>query len=459
MSSLVVATCTVPWGRCPYSAVMTTTRTSPITTGRMRFSVALAVLALTLTLPSALAVSERQLERLRVSAENATIPIDEILSGGPPPQGIPALGFRGLQAVADPSPESRFVSQDEASAWLGELEPVILMRLGGEARLYPLQILTWHEIANDTLGGVPVAVTFCPLCNSALAFDRRVPASQEQVDALRRDGHEVRAEPLPADAARAFEQLYGRSAPELGVDVTFGVSGLLYFSNMLMFDDTTFTLWSQLIGEGVVGDMAGDHLIRYPAQIVGFAEARAAEPDALVLSRETGFRRSYGQNPYVGYDEVGSPAFLFSGPSDGRLAPKSRVITVDGPEPVAYPFSHLREQEVVHDTIAGDPVVAFWAPGTTTAIGGPAIASATDVGAVGLFRATLDDTVLSFEARADGFVDEATGSVWDVTGRARSGPLAGAVLEAVPHDNTLWFAWAAFKPDTEVRRPGAEEVE
>ena len=422
-----------------------------------RSRVLLAALALALLLPSASAVSEAQLQRLRVSAENATIPIADILSGGPPPQGIPALGFRGLQGVADATREPRFVTQDEAAAWLGEREPVVLMRLGGEARLYPLQILTWHEIANDTLGGVPVAVTFCPLCNSALAFDRRVPATQAQVDALRRDGHQVRAEPLDPEATRLYEQQTGHPAPELGVDVTFGVSGLLYFSNMLMFDDTTFTLWAQLTGEGAVGDMAGERLIRYPAQLVGFAEARLAEPDALVLSQDTGFRRSYGQNPYVGYDDIGSPAFLFQGPSDGRLQAKERVITVDGAEPVAYPFDHLRDQRVVHDVIGGDPVVAFWAAGTATALGAGQIATAADVGAVGLFEATVDGQALRFDTHQDGFVDDATGSVWDVTGRARSGPLAGTLLEAVPHDNTLWFAWAAFRPETEVRRPGAAE--
>ena len=415
------------------------------------------MLLLASALSQALAVSEAQLQRLRVSAEHATIPIADILSGGPPPQGIPALGFRGLQGVADATREPRFVTQDEAAAWLGEREPVVLMRLGGEARLYPLQILTWHEIANDTLGGVPVAVTFCPLCNSALAFDRRVPATQSQVDALRRDGHEVRAEPLDAEVARLFEQQTGHTAPELGLDVTFGVSGLLYFSNMLMFDDTTFTLWAQLTGEGAVGDLAGDRLVRYPAQLVGFAEARLAEPDALVLSRDTGFNRTYGRNPYVGYDDIGSPAFLFQGPSDGRLQAKERVITVDGAEPVAYPFDHLREQAVVHDVIAGEPVVALWAPGTATALGAADIATAADVGAVGLFHATVEGQTLRFDAHEDGFVDDATGSVWDVTGRAHSGPLEGTVLEAVAHDNTLWFAWAAFRPETEVRRPGAAE--
>ena len=423
-----------------------------------RLRTTLLALALVSIGATAHAVSEAQLERLRVSAERTTIPIDEILSGGPPPQGIPAIGFRGLRGVADATSEPRFVPAEAASTWLGEREPVILMRLGGEARLYPLQILTWHEIVNDTLGGVPVAVTFCPLCNSALAFDRRVPATQAQVDGLRGDAHEVRAAPMDESLALEYGRQTGRDAPELTIDVTFGVSGLLYFSNMLMFDDATFTLWPQLIGVGGVGELAGETLVRYPAQIVGFAEARAAEPDALVLSRETGFRRSYGQNPYVGYDEIGSPAFLFRGPSDGRLAPKERVITVDGVEPVAYPWDHLRERLVTHDTIAGTPVVALWASGTATALGAASIADAGDVGAVGLFRAELDDgRTLRFQAVEGGFVDDVTGSVWDVTGRARSGPLEGTVLDAIAHDNTLWFAWAAFRPETEVRRPAGGE--
>jgi hypothetical protein len=400
---------------------------------------------------------ERLVERLGVDPSVATIDLGEVLAGGPPPQGIPALGFRGLLGVASASPDPRFVTQEEAASWLGPREPVILMRLGDESRLYPLQILTWHEIANDTLGGVPVAVTFCPLCNSALAFDRRVPLSAEQVDALRAAGRRVDAERVPQSLAETFERQWRRPAPELSVDVTFGVSGLLFNSNLLMFDEVTATLWSQLVGEGVVGTLAGNHLVRYPAQIVGFDEARAAEPEALVLGRDTGYARDYGRNPYVGYDEIGSPAFLFTGVSDGRLPPKARVVSIDGGVPVAYPFDHLVEQRVVHDDVDGEPLVAFWAPGTATALGASRIAEAQDIGAVGVFRATVDGQALRFLVRGDEIVDEATGSSWDVTGRARSGPLAGRVLEAVPHDNTLWFAWAAFRPETEVRTPGAAD--
>jgi hypothetical protein len=434
---------------------MTTTVSPPPTARRSLLWAALLVTALVALATPAHAVSEATLRGLRVPAAHAVIPIADILAGGPPPQGIPALGFRGLTGVAGPSPEPRFVPQAEAAAWLGGLEPVILVRVNGEARLYPLQILTWHEIANDTLGGVPIAVSFCPLCNSALAHDRRIPVTADQVEALRVDGHTVRALPLPADAAAAFERQTGRPAPESAVEVTFGVSGLLYFSNMLMFDDTTFTLWSQLIGEGMVGELAGEHLLRYPAQIVGFDEARAAEPDALVLSRETGFNRDYGRNPYVGYDEIGSPAFLFSGPGDGRLQPKARVITLEAPRPLAYDFDDLRDALVVHDEVDGTPLLLLWAPGTATAIGAARIASAEDVGAVGVFRPEIDGRRLAFRPADDGaFVDDETGSIWDVTGRARSGPLEGRTLEAVAHDNTLWFAWAAFRPETEIRRPG-----
>lgn len=435
---------------------MTTTAIVPTALPRTLVA-ALALATLLLASSPAYAVSEAALRGLRVDGTRAAIPIADILSGGPPPQGIPALGFRGLTGVAGPSPDPRFVPQDEAAAWLGELEPVILVRVGGEARLYPLQILTWHEIANDTLGGVPIAVSFCPLCNSALAHDRRVPATANQVDAMRVENHTVRAEPMPADLAAAYAQQIGGTVPEYAVDVTFGVSGLLYFSNMIMIDDTTFTLWSQLIGEGLVGELVGERLVRYPAQIVGFAEARTAEPEALVLGRETGFNRDYGRNPYAGYDEIGSPAFLFQGPSDGRLPPKARVITLEAPRPLAYPFDDLAAAGVVHDEVDGEPLVLLWAPGTTTAIGGAVIARAEDVGAVGVFRPEVDGRRLTFSATDDGlFRDAETESTWDVTGRARSGALAGLTLAALAHDNTLWFAWAAFRPETEVRRAGGD---
>lgn len=403
------------------------------------------------------AIDDATLRGLRIDPSRATVPLGAVLEGGPPPQGIPALGFGGLVGVATASPAPRFVAQGEAAGWLGDREPVVLVRLGGEARLYPLQVLTWHEIANDVLGGVPIAVSYCPLCNSALVFDRRVPltdAGHAAAEAARHATDPAAIVVAPDDAwgaAYAFQA--GRSAPERAQVVTFGVSGLLYLSNLLMFDDGTFTLWSQLTGEAAVGALAGERLVRYGAQIVSFADARAAHPDALVLSRETGFERPYGRNPYLGYDEAGSPAFLFRGRRDDRLEAKARVVAIDGPQPVAYPFDHLARVRIVHDTVAGRAIVLFWVPGTATALGAASIADAADVGASGAFGAELDGRRLRFVARDDGFEDLETGSRWDVTGRAVSGPLAGRTLEPVTHDTTLWFAWAAFRPETDVRRP------
>lgn len=391
-------------------------------------------------------------QAIGVDLERATVPVEDILSGGPPPQGIPALGFSGDHAgVAEPTGAPRFATQDEAASWLSTEEPVIALTVAGESRAYPLQILTWHEIANDTLGGVPVAVTFCPLCNSALAFDRRLPLSAE----ARQRVLELNPDATPAALDAAFTEAYGAQgdepSPTAGLEVTFGVSGLLYNANMLMFDSASSTLWSQLVGEGVAGTLAGTRLLRYPAQIVSFAEFRAAFPDARVLSRDTGFSRLYGNNPYLGYDRADSPAFLFSGETDGRLPPKERVVTFElAGDTVAYPFPRLAEERVVQDEVGGEPVVLFWGPGTRSALDESVIAESADVGAAGVFSRKLGGRVLTFAQRGGELIDEETGSSWNLLGQAVAGELRGQRLEPIVHDNTLWFAWAAFKPETRI---------
>ena len=188
-----------------------------------------------------------------------SVAFDEIMSGGPPRDGIPPLD----------SPS--FVSPDDADAWLANREPVISFELNGEAKAYPLQILTWHEIVNDEVGGVPVIVTFCPLCNSAIVFDRRLD----------------------------------------GVVLDFGTSGRLRNSDLIMWDRQTESWWQQLTGEAIIGTLTGHTLEFLPAPIVSWADFKAAHPAGQVLSQETGFGRTYGRNPYAGYDEVGKPPFLF----------------------------------------------------------------------------------------------------------------------------------------------------
>ena len=331
-----------------------------------------------------------------------SIELSELRSGGPPKDGIPAID--------DP----KFVSQEEAAAWLADQEPVVLLRVGDAARIYPLQILTYHEIANDDdLDGVPVSVTFCPLCYSAIAFDRRVSTDEG----------------------------------ELLLD--FGVSGMLRNSDLVMYDRQTETLWQQFTGEALVGDLLGTTLTYLPAQIVSFAQAREAHPDADVLSRETGHSRSYGNNPYAGYDDVDKAPFLFDGPDNGRLPPLERVIAVKLPDAArAYPTSVTREQHVIHDSIGAQPVVVFHADGAVTALGEAVIAEAREVGSTGVFDPRVDGQSLSFSYASDHFADAETGSTWNVLGEATSGPLAGRHLMPLQFGDYFAFAWFAFRPET-----------
>lgn len=393
------------------------------------------------------------LRAIGVDASKANIPLDEILSGGPPPQGIPALGFTGdWNGAAGASPEAKFVSQDEASEWLGDIEPVIAFTANGETKAYPLQVLTWHEIVNDVVGGQPVAVTFCPLCNSALAFDRRLPLTQENQDAIASFNSEASFDSVDAAFNEAYSTQEGGDANLAStLEITLGVSGVLYNSNMIMFDTATSTAFSQLLGRGLVGTLTDTDLLRLPAQIVGFGEFRAAFPDAVVLSRDTGFSRRYGSNPYVGYDDIDSPAFLFRGVADGRLSPKERIVSIEIlDESASYPFSVLEQERAVNDSVSGQTVAVFWQEGTASALNEGTIANSKDVGGVGAFSRNLNGQELTFEWNGEAFTDAETGSSWNLLGQATAGELAGSQLEPIVHDNTLWFSWAAFKPDTRI---------
>ncbi len=321
---------------------------------------------------------------------------DEIISGGVPRDGIPPID----------NPE--FDSLEAAGEWLQPQSPVIAVAVDDIARAYPLAIMTRHEIVNDTFGDQPVAVTFCPLCNSAIVFDREV------------DGQTYR----------------------------FGVSGLLRNSDLIMWDDVTQTWWQQFTGEGIVGQHTGDQLTVLPSQVVGFGAFAEQYPAGEVLSPGG---RSYGSNPYSGYDSSSDP-FLFTGKPDDRLFPTARVLAgVIGGTPMAYPFPALAEEIVINDTLGEEPVVAFWQPGATSALDQSSIDDSRDVGMAGLFSRELDGEVLTFSVDADGVLrDDQTGSAWNVFGTATEGELAGAQLRQLPAAPHFWFAWAAFQPDTAV---------
>jgi hypothetical protein len=278
-----------------------------------------------------------------------------------------------------------------------------------------VQILIWHEIVNDTVGGVPVSVTYCPLCNSAVAVDRRVE----------------------------------------GRTLTFGTSGLLYQSSLVMYDRQTESLWSHFTGQALAGTFTGTELESFPVATVSWKDWRTAHPDGIVLSRDTGSERDYGRNPYPGYDDIENPPFLFEGDVDGRLAAKERVIGVGRDlDPTAIRLDPLLDEGTIAFDLDGEPVVAWALPGTASALETERVDDGRDVGATGVFRTVVDGRTLTFERTDGGFVDRETDSTWDVLGRSIDGPLAGTQLEAIEHVDTFWFAWAAFAPETTVLPAG-----
>ena len=332
-----------------------------------------------------------------------TVPYSDIFSGG--------VGRDGIPPIDNP----KFTTPDLAEEWLGGLEPVISFENNGDARAYPLQVLIWHEVVNDVVGGEPVVITFCPLCNSAIAFMRTLD----------------------------------------GVVYDFGVSGNLRNSDLIMWDRQTESWWQQFTGEGIVGELSGKQLTFLPASIISWEDFKAAHPAGQVLSRDTGFRRPYGENPYAGYDRADNPPFLFDGDLDGRLLPKERVAAITiGDADGVFPFKVLEQEPVVNYNVGETDLVVLFKPGTRSALDDRLIERAQEVGATGVFEATLDGRKLTFRADGNSFVDNETGSTWNILGRAVPGPLSGASLTPIVHANHFWFAWGVFKPDTKIYQGG-----
>jgi hypothetical protein len=345
-------------------------------------------------------------------------PLDEPQSSGP--QKPEAQGKRGpLVTVLGPDQipaidQPRFIAPQDAG-WLAGREPVVSLEIGGDARAYPVQILTWHEIVNDVVAGRPVAVTYCPLCNSAVAYDRTVEG-------------------------RALD---------------FGTSGKLYQSALVMYDRQTGSLWTHFDGLAIQGELTGTKLELIPVQMLSFDQWRAQYPEGRVLSRSTGEDRAYGDNPYVGYDGASGPrGFFFRSPVDPRLPAMARVVGVeiDG-RAAAYPYSALASGPGVGaltDEIGGRPVAVFWQSGVASALDTEKIAQGQDVGTSGVFVAETEGQQLTFQVRTGGIVDRETGSAWSIAGRAVSGPLEGTRLQPLVHIDAFWFAWQAYHPDTRV---------
>lgn len=335
----------------------------------------------------------------KTNTSKRSIDLKDLINPGVPKDGIPSID------------RPRFVTVREASKWLAADEPVIAVQLNGINRAYPLQILIWHEIVNDQIGRVPVVITFCSICNSSIVFDRRLDN-------------------------RTF---------------SFGLAGFVHGANMVMYDRETESWWQQFTGEAIVGDLTGKELIRLPSQMISFGEFSAAFPTGQVLSRQTGYRRDYGRNPHLRYDNIERSPSHFRGKPDTRLIPMEKVIGVEvAGRTKAYPYSISRARRVIYDQIGSQQIVVFHREGTLSALDAEDMKKSREVGSTGVFNPVVDGRRLSFRYEEGQFVDAETGSRWNILGRAVSGRLRGKSLERIRHGDYFAFAWLAFKPETEI---------
>ncbi|MFQ5941401.1 MAG: DUF3179 domain-containing protein [Nitrososphaerales archaeon] len=309
------------------------------------------------------------------------VPLEKIVSGGPPKDGIPSID----------SP--KFVSTEKAT-FMQDGDMVVGLQHNGILKAYPLKILVWHEIVNDSIGDLPVAVTYCPLCFTNMVFERTI------------DGHVVE----------------------------FGTSGKLYNSNLVMYDRLSESYWSQAMGKGIVGKYSGYELKRVPFDLALWKEWKEIYPNTLVLSTDTGSTRPYGADPYGDY--YTTPQIYFPvAHRDDRLGPKELVMGLEHNNSYkAYKLSDIESQQVINDSVGEKEVMllslySFMARA---------------------YDRTLEGKILEFQIIDNKLIDKETGSEWNFEGRAVSGPLEGKQLSRLPVDPSFWFSWVAFHPDTKL---------
>ena len=317
--------------------------------------------------------------------KNNIVPLDRIVSGGPPPDGIPSID------------KPKFISIQDANKYLEDSELVLGLSINGDVRAYPLQILVWHEIVNDKVGDVPVAVTYCPLCFTNQVFNRTL---------------------------------------DNGQILEFGTSGKLYNSNLVMYDRTAKSLWSQAMAQGIVGKLVGVKLDRIPFDIAYWKEWKQLYPESKVLSRDTGSTRPYGADPYGDYYTNGDVLFPVSN-RDDRLGLKEIVIGFENNgQYKAFKLQEIENKRVINDQVNGKPIALVSLH--------PFMVRAYDP--------VVNGKVLefSYNAKDQNFIDKQTNSLWNFEGKAISGQMKGKQLIRLSYDEGFWFEWVAFHPKTEL---------
>lgn len=307
-----------------------------------------------------------------------------------------------LRDAIPPIGTPKYTDVETANAWLTPDDLMIGYVDGDKALAYPARILNYHEFIDETVNGVPILISYCPLCNSGVIFDRRL-------------------------GDRVLE---------------FGNTSALYQSNAVMYDKQTFSYWFQISGDAIVGDLTGQRLEALPTRVMRWSEWRETYPQSQVLSRDTGFDRPYDRDPFTNLAEyLNRGNFPFPVGEDARnpaLPAGEQVVgLVINDEARAYPIAALRGL-VANDELGGRPVAV----------------AVNEAGTDWVLSRQVDEQTLTFAWDEDMLIDEETSTRWSPqTGEAISGPLAGEQLEVLPERFTFWFAFVAAFPEVTVYQP------
>ncbi len=312
----------------------------------------------------------------------------------------------------------KFIGKESGMTAFFKHEPVIAVVVNNEAKAYPLNMLTMHEMTNDSLGGLAILPTYCPLCNSSIVYNRTLKHNDKTYN------------------------------------LDFEVSGMLRHSDMIMADKQTETWWQQLSGKGIVGELYEAELEIIPSMVISVEEFFTRYPKGKILSPNTGTSSEddYGTNPYVGYDNPENTpykSFYKSDDINDRLPPMERIISVGENELYKiYPFSKLMEEGVINDNFNNNRFVLFYKSETVSILDQAEIAASKNIGSATVFYAELGGNFLNFEIKDNQIIDKNTKSTWDITGLCIKGKLKGKTLRPMIHGNHFAFAWLSFHPDS-----------
>ena len=313
-----------------------------------------------------------------------------------------------------------FITKSDASYHYYEYEPVIAITQNGQTKAYPLSVLTLYELANDTIGGMNLMITFCPMCNSAIVYNREVEV----------DGKKI--------------------------TLNFGVSGLLMHNDMIMYDKETESWWEQLMGSAVVGKLAGTTMEMIPAYLISVHDYFDRYPNGAILSPDcmTLHFDKHHHRPFyhLNHDKKHmDTAYFISEKVDPRLPPLERVLDIHSHgHTTIYPFSALAHKHVLNETFEGLNYVIFYHGGTVSVQDEDKLSKSKKVGSAVAFRSELNGVKYTFHKSGHYFKDDQTGSLWDITGYCREGSLKGKQLWLLPHSNHFAFVYLAFFPDSKI---------